>query len=97
MLALHFSISLQLVQASNDTVMSVSNSDIDSATGASDHHDHNHSSSGYSSSGRSSPSLFAGGSTPRGRHYWARRFYNFLSKMTELASAIKDESALEKV
>jgi len=78
--------------------MSVSNSDIDSVTASSDHHQHDHSHPAQQS-GRSSPSLFAGGggATPRGRHYWARRFYNFLSKMTELASAIKDESALERV
>ena len=48
----------------------------------------------------SSPVLFAsavGASQLHSHKYWARRFYNFLSKMTELSSAIKDEAALDVI
>lgn len=69
--------------------MNVSNTDIQSATAATH--------SGAGSSGRcSSPTLFpGGGGTPRGRKYWARRFYAFLSTLCELKSAVKDEGALD--
>ena len=29
------------------------------------------------------------------KKYWAKRFYTFLSKMTELANTIKDDSKIE--
>jgi hypothetical protein len=29
------------------------------------------------------------------RRYWGQRFFNFLSKLTELASTPKDEKALD--
>mmetsp|Transcript_24574 Transcript_24574/g.49281 ORF Transcript_24574/g.49281 Transcript_24574/m.49281 type:complete len:345 (-) Transcript_24574:94-1128(-) len=74
-----------LVQASNDTVMNVSNADIHAVA------DH----TGHSAHGRcGSPSLFM---DVHSRHYWAHRFYNFLSKMTELSAAIKDESTLDHI
>lgn len=73
------------MQASNDNVMNVSNADIHAVTDAAGHH-----------RGRpGSPSLFPDLVSPRSRKYWARRFYNFLSKMSELASAVKDEAALD--
>jgi len=78
----------QLVQASNDTIMCVSNSEINTATAtATDNTTYHH--SGYTQN--------SGNCTPRSRRYWARRFYNFLSKMTELAAAVKDEGALEEM
>ena len=87
--------------------MNVSNADIHAVTEESGHNGgaahRNPTSSGNSSS--SSSSLLMGslggaggsGSTPRSRRYWARRFYNFLSSLTELAAAIKDEGALDSV
>ena len=77
------------MQASNDSVVSVSNTDINN----------NSSNDGTRSRGGSDsgPSLFNSGVNARGRKYWAHRFFAFLSKLTELAAAVKDESALEEL
>jgi hypothetical protein len=69
--------------------MSISNADIHAVTDTAGHGAHR---------GRcGSPTLFAEGAAPKSRRYWAHRFYNFLSKMTELASAIKDESTVDNM
>jgi hypothetical protein len=92
-----FLLLFQLIQASNDTVMNVSNTDIEGAI-CSDFDGSGHTRSGVygGGSGRSSPSLLSArmGSSG-GRKYWASRFYAFLSKMTELSTAIKDESSID--
>ena len=75
--------------------MPLSNSEISAASGSSS--DSGSSGGGSGGGGRHSPGLFSssGSCTPRSRRYWAKRFYNFLSKLTELATAIKDEAALD--
>ena len=82
--------------------MNVSNADIHAVTEESGH---NGGAAHRNPNSSSSSSLLMGslsgaggsGSTPRSRRYWARRFYNFLSSLTELAAAIKDEGALDSV
>lgn len=61
----------QLIQASNDQVLNVSNNDMAATVTV---------------------------IRPlRSRRYWAARFYAFLSKMTELSSAIKDDSFIAQL
>lgn len=81
------------MQASNDTVMSVSDADIHAVTDHDALHGGHHAHRGRCGS----PTLFTEGAAPKSRKYWARRFYNFLSKMTELASAIKDEATVDNL
>lgn len=61
----------QLIQASNDQVLNVSNQDMAATV----------------------PVV----RPLRSRRYWAARFYAFLSKMTELSSAIKDDSFIAQL
>lgn len=62
---------LQLIQASNDQVLNVSNKDMTAKV----------------------PVI----RPLQSRRYWAARFYAFLSKMTELSSAIKDDSFIAQL
>lgn len=82
------------MQASNDNVVSVSNADIHAVTeGGNPSSSHCH--GGHSSHGRcGSPTLFSD-VAHKSRRYWARRFYNFLSNLSELKAAVKDEAALD--
>jgi len=104
-----------LIQASNDTVKNVSNSEFlqggagTSTTSGSTTTSSSSSSGGDGGDGGKSSndeiSIDNDGSGRGGgsaappvvlatRSYWSKRFYLFLSKMTELASAIKDEASI---
>mmetsp|Transcript_2046 Transcript_2046/g.3594 ORF Transcript_2046/g.3594 Transcript_2046/m.3594 type:complete len:181 (+) Transcript_2046:288-830(+) len=98
-----------LIQASNDTVKNVSNSEFlqggagtsttsGSTTTSSSSSGGDGGDGGKSSNGEVSIDNGGGSAAPpvvlATRSYWSKRFYLFLSKMTELASAIKDEASI---